>query len=71
MSTDGMRVKSSSPIQFFFNEADWESRRDIERMEAAGYRIQFLATSGPAALWIDGQEIVGRNAIAKLVRQLT
>lgn len=52
-------------IQFFDNKEDTVSRESVRRIEAAGYSVLSLPTSGPSVIWVNGYEVVGRTAIRR------
>lgn len=64
------QASSKTAIQFFDNGEDARSRECVHRIEAAGYSVLSLPTSGPPAIWIEGHEVVGRTAISHLAERL-
>lgn len=66
-ASKGMHMGS---IQFFDNGTDKDSLAGVQKIEAAGYDVQFAPTSGPSALWIEDYEVVGGTAIQNVSEQL-
>lgn len=66
-TSKGMHMDS---IQFFDNGTDKDSLAGVQKIEAAGYDVQFAPTSGPSAMWIDNYEVVGCTAIQNVSEQL-
>jgi hypothetical protein len=57
-------------IQFFDNGEDSTAREWVLRIEAAGYAVRSIPTSGPPAIWARGHEAVGRTAIGGFAEDL-
>lgn len=66
----GESRRNKHSIQFFCSEDRSSWIGFVERLEAAGYDVQGVSTSGPTAIWVDDYEVIGLQHINSIVSQL-